>query len=108
MNPSQAACSFIFDLHTQEICIFAFFWQEEKFLGLWLSLTLSISYLFQQAQDDESRKAAQEAEKKALAEAQANKERKHRASLKAAQKSRKLEKLDKCIKQAKEAKMPSM
>ena len=70
--------------------------------------TVSISYLFQQAQDDESRKAAQEAEKKALAEAQANKERKHRASLKAAQKSRKLEKLDKCIKQAKEAKMPSM
>lgn len=41
-----------------------------------------------------------------MAEANANKEKKHRAALKAAQKTRRLEKLDESIAKAKEAKMP--
>ena len=73
-------------------------------------VTLNLLFAFWwniQAEDEETRRAAKEAEKKALAEALANKERRLRASLKAAEKSRRLEKLDNTIAQAKDAKMPS-
>ena len=59
------------------------------------------------ASDESTRKAAEEAEKKALAEAMANKEKRLRANLNAAKKSRKAEKLENSITEAKNAKMPS-
>lgn len=58
------------------------------------------------ATDEAARKAAEEAEKKALAEAMANKEKKLRANLKGATKSRKVDRLEGSIKEAKNAKMP--
>ncbi|EDO47477.1 predicted protein, partial [Nematostella vectensis] len=61
-----------------------------------------------QATDEASRKAAEEAQKKALAEAMNNKEKRLRANLKAANKSRKTEKLEPAIKDGKAAKMPGL
>ncbi|XP_032220339.2 trichohyalin [Nematostella vectensis] len=61
-----------------------------------------------QATDGASHKAAEEAQKKALAEAMNNKEKRLRANLKAANKSRKTEKLEPAIKDGKAAKMPGL
>ena len=58
------------------------------------------------ATDEAARKAAEEAEKKALAEAMANKEKRLRANLKGATKSRKVERIEGAVKEAKSAKMP--
>lgn len=58
------------------------------------------------ATDEAARKAAEEAEKKALAEALANKEKKLRANLKGANKSRKVKRIEGALKEAKGAKMP--
>lgn len=60
------------------------------------------------ATDEAAKKAAEEAQKKALAEAMANKEKRLRANLKGAVKSRKEEKLEGSIKEAKTAKMPGL
>ena len=58
------------------------------------------------ATDEAARKAAEEAEKKALAEAMANKEKRLRANLKGATKSRKVERIEGAVNEAKSAKMP--
>lgn len=60
------------------------------------------------ATDEAARKAAEEAEKKALAEALANKEKKLRANLKGATKSRKVKRIEGALKEAKGAKMPGL
>ncbi|XP_068681150.1 trichohyalin-like [Montipora foliosa] len=60
------------------------------------------------ATDEAARKAAVEAEKKALAEAMANKEKKLRANLKGATKSKKVERIEGAVKEAKNAKMPGL
>ncbi|KAM7443357.1 hypothetical protein ABFA07_007825 [Porites harrisoni] len=60
------------------------------------------------ATDEAARKAAEEVEKKALAEAMANKEKRLRANLKGATKSRKVERIEGAVKEAKSAKMPGL